>query len=111
MLVARALVRGTAPRGPLVREHQHTSDARHLPPALPCDVQRETALPIDPAEHRLQIRDHRLDLDDQQRAGAGMERQDVDRAALAANVLNETSVATSQSLAARISSVRSTRSA
>lgn len=51
-------------------------------PASPLrDVDREPDLPIESVERRLRIRDHRLHLHDEQRPGARVKREDVDRAA------------------------------
>jgi hypothetical protein len=72
--------------GPVIREDQESCCARRIPAAVLCDIVRDPHLAIDPVEHRLHIRDDRLDLDDKERSGRRMEGEDIDRAALSPDV-------------------------
>ena len=70
-------------RGRVLGHHQRRHDSPRLPAELSGDVTRESYLDVDRAEQSLDIGDDRLDLNDQQRSGRGMERQEVDAPTLA----------------------------
>lgn len=65
------------------KESRHTP---HRPAAFACDGGCEATLSIEREQHRLEVGDHGLDLDHEQRSGRPVEREDVDRAPFAANV-------------------------
>ena len=83
---ATTLAACAARRRRFVRVSQITSTratTSAIPPAVTRQGGCEPCLPVDAAEHRLHVRRHGLDLDDEQGAPHRVERQHVDRAALA----------------------------
>ena len=75
----RFVGRDPPPRSPVLPQHQEPPDARRPPSPLACDLARQARLAVDRHEHRLQIRNHRLHLDDKQRHGRRVKREHVDR--------------------------------
>jgi hypothetical protein len=82
----RGVLMHTSPGGSIVRQYQEPRHAAHEPASLTCDLGREPGLAVENAKHRLEVRHDRLDLDDEERPGRWVEREDVDGAALAADV-------------------------
>ena len=70
----------------VIRQDEQPRHGANAPAAFPCDLDREPRLAVEGSEHRLHVRDHGLDLDDEQRPGRFVEGEDVDRSALAADV-------------------------
>ena len=67
---------------PLVWQDQHPRGDGRWPTALPGHGSGDAGLPVDSGEHRLDVGDDGLDLDNQQQAGRRMPSEDVDRSAL-----------------------------
>jgi hypothetical protein len=62
---------------------EQARDAPRSPIAVLGDPPRESSFPVDPGEQRLKVGDRGLDLDDEKRATAPVERQYVDGSSLA----------------------------
>ena len=76
----------SSPRRPAVGDHEQPSHQSTMPSALRRDLQTQPRLPVEGKYRRLEIRDDRLDLDDEDDAGRWVEREHVDRAPLATDV-------------------------
>jgi hypothetical protein len=80
------VLRDAPPRRPGVRDDEDPADAPANPASVARYLEGQAGLPVE-CEHRgLQVGDHRLDLDDEDRAGLRMEGKDIDRSALASDV-------------------------
>jgi hypothetical protein len=76
-------IRYALPRGRAVSNHEQASDEVRLPATRPADHVAEACFAIVRGDRRLGIRDDRLDLDDEERLGAGVPPNNIDRATLA----------------------------
>jgi hypothetical protein len=74
--------RDAPPRRPLIREHEKTAGRSDAPSLLPSDAGTEARLPIERCEHCLEIWDHGLHLDHQEKRLLWAQGQDIHRAAL-----------------------------
>jgi hypothetical protein len=70
----------------VVWQHQESGHRPGAPASFHRQLGRQASLPIETRQHGLQVWNDRFDLDDEQRARAGMKREEIDRAALSANV-------------------------
>ena len=75
----------TTSRRSIVWQHEKPRDCLGVPIPLAGDLAGEPSLPVERDEHGLQVGNHGLDLDDQQRTGRWMEREHVDRPTLPTN--------------------------
>ncbi len=69
--------------GPIIGQHEQSGDGVRSPPAVPGDLRGKADLAIERAEHRLQVWNDGLDLDDKKRAACRVKGKDVDRPTLA----------------------------
>ena len=70
----------------VIRQDQQPRHGRREPASLACDVPSHPSLSVQAGEQGLQIRHDRLDFDDHQRAGRGIEAENVDGPALAPEI-------------------------
>lgn len=82
-LEQRGMLLDSTTRRPIVVDHEHPEHKIGSPAPLRGDSVREPGLAIEPVQHRLDVRDDRLHLDHGQDTCRSMERQGVDRPALA----------------------------
>lgn len=73
-------------RRSVVGQDQQPGHRCHVPFAIARHISTEASLSIETPEHRLDVRDHRLDFDDEERPRLWMETEYVDRASFASNV-------------------------
>ena len=84
----------STPRSPIIGQDQEARDARDLPATLAGDVAREATLTVDTAQHRLQVGNDRLDLDDEQGSASRGWNARMSIEPRSPRTLKETSVAT-----------------
>jgi hypothetical protein len=77
--------RDPSPRGSVFAHHEEPSKSCRPPSAPARDLTRQPSLPVEHDERSLDIRDHRLHLDDEQRRRRWVEREHVDRTAFASD--------------------------
>jgi hypothetical protein len=77
------VLRDPPARGPVLAHDEQARDRSADPAALPGDLEGEARLAIRRHERRLHVGNHALDLDDEHDPLDRVEREDVDRAALA----------------------------
>lgn len=83
--VRRCVCLDPAASRPRFADHQELGDRRTVPSAGLGDLETQSNLTIVRSKHRLLVRDHGLDLDDEHDPGRRVPREEIDRTAFAAD--------------------------